>query len=69
MKVAEMTLASAYYTTNKARAAFYPGINITATAGWTNGSGVTVSNPGQFMFRRWLRWHSLSLTMVSWWPT
>ena len=43
VKVAEMTLASAYYTTNKARAAFYPGINITATAGWTNGSGVTVS--------------------------
>ena len=51
VKVAEMTLASAYYTTNKARAAFYPGINITATAGWTNGSGVTVSNPGQFMFQ------------------
>ena len=45
------TLASAYYTTNKARAAFYPGINITATAGWTNGSGVAVSNPGQFMFQ------------------
>ena len=39
VKVAEMTLASAYYTTN------------TATAGWTNGSGVTVSNPGQFMFQ------------------
>ena len=51
VRVAEMTLASAYYTTNKARAAFYPGINITATAGWTNGSGVTVSNPGQFMFQ------------------
>ncbi len=51
VKVAEMTLASAYYTTNKARAAFYPGLNITATAGWTNGSGITVSNPGQFMFQ------------------
>ncbi len=51
VKVAEMTLAGAYYTTNKARAAFYPGLNITATAGWTNGSGVTVSNPGQFMFQ------------------
>ena len=47
----EMTLASAYYTTNQARAAFYPGLNITATAGWTNGSGVQVSNPGQFMFQ------------------
>ena len=46
-----MTLASAYYTTNKARAAFYPGLNITATAGWTNGSGISVANPGQFMFQ------------------
>ena len=51
VKIAEMSLASAYYTTNKARAAFYPGLNITATAGWTNGSGITVANPGQFMFQ------------------
>ena len=51
VKIAEMNLASAYYTTNQARAAFYPGINITATAGWTNGSGVQISNPGQFMFQ------------------
>ena len=51
VKIAEMTLASAYYTTNKARAAFYPGVNITATAGWTNGSGISISNPGQFMFQ------------------
>ena len=51
VKIAEMTLASAYYTTNQARAAFYPGLNITATAGWTNGSGISVANPGQFMFQ------------------
>lgn len=51
VKIAEMSLASAYYTTNKARAAFYPGLNITAMAGWTNGSGITISNPGQFMFQ------------------
>lgn len=51
VKIAEMTLAGAYYSTNQARAAFYPGLNITATAGWTNGSGITVSNPGQFMFQ------------------
>ena len=51
VKIAEMTLASAYYKTNQARAAFYPGLNITGTAGWTNGSGVTVSNPGQFLFQ------------------
>ena len=46
VKIAEMTLARAYYTTNQARAAFYPGLTITGTAGWTNGSGVTVANPG-----------------------
>ena len=51
VKIAEMSLASAYYTTNKARAAFYPGLNITATAGWTNGSGITISDPGKFMFQ------------------
>ena len=51
VKIAEMTLASAYYSTNQARAAFYPGLNITATAGWTNGSGIQISNPGQFMFQ------------------
>ena len=51
VKIAEMTLAIAYYTTNQARAAFYPGLNITATAGWTNGSGIQVANPGQFMFQ------------------
>lgn len=51
VKIAEMTLAGAYYTTNKARAAFYPGLNITATAGWTNGSGLSIANPGQFMFQ------------------
>ena len=51
VKMAEMTLAAAYYTTNSARAAFYPGLNITGLAGWTNGSGVTVANPGEFMLQ------------------
>ena len=51
VKIAEMTLASAYYTTNQARAAFYPGLNITGTAGWTNGSGISVANPAEFMFQ------------------
>ena len=51
VKMAEMTLAAAYYTTNSARAAFYPGLNITGMAGWTNGSGIQVSNPGEFMLQ------------------
>ena len=49
VKAAEMTLASAYYTTNQARSAFYPSLTIGGTAGWTNGSGVTVANPGVFL--------------------
>ena len=49
VKVAEMTLASAYYTTNQARAAFYPGLNITGTAGWTNSAGAMVVNPGKVL--------------------
>lgn len=49
VKVAEMTLASAYYSTNQARAAFYPGLNITATAGWTNSAGAMVINPGKVL--------------------
>ena len=49
VKMAEMTLASTYYTTNSARAAFYPGLNITGTAGWTNSAGMAVLNPGKLI--------------------
>lgn len=49
VKMAEMTLAAAYYSTNSARAAFYPGLNITGTAGWTNSAGVAVLNPGKLI--------------------
>lgn len=51
VRVAEMNLAAAYYTTNMARAAFFPSIRITGMAGWTNGSGMTVFNPAQFMLQ------------------
>lgn len=51
VKIAEMTLAAAYYSTNQARAAFYPGLTITGTAGWTNGSNISVSNPGVFLMQ------------------
>ena len=51
VKMAEMTLAAAYYSTNQARAAFYPGLTITGTAGWTNGSNISVSNPGVFLMQ------------------
>lgn len=45
---AERSLAVAYYTTNSARAAFYPGLSITANGGFTNLLGSMVMNPGKF---------------------
>ena len=39
VKAAEMSLASCYYNTNSARAAFYPQITLSGSAGWTNNSG------------------------------
>ena len=45
---AEMSLAQAYYATNMARAAFYPGLTITANGGFTNMLGSMISNPGDW---------------------
>lgn len=45
---AERNLAVAYYATNSARAAFYPGLNITASGGFTNMLGSMIMNPGKF---------------------
>lgn len=46
VRAAEEGLASAYYSTNMARAAFYPGLTITANYGFTNMLGNMVKNPG-----------------------
>lgn len=45
---AERDMAIAYYATNSARAAFYPGLNITANGGFTNLLGSMIKNPGEF---------------------
>ena len=49
VKAAEMSLASCYYNTNSARAAFYPQITLSGSAGWTNSAGSMIINPGQFL--------------------
>ena len=46
---AEMTLANCYYQVNVARAAFYPALNITGSAAWTNSSGAGIVNPGKLL--------------------
>ncbi len=48
VRAAEWNLATAYYATNSASAAFYPGLNITANGGFTNLLGSMVVNPGKF---------------------
>lgn len=48
VRAAEESLAQAYYTTNIARAAFYPGLTITASYGFTNSFGTFIKNPGDW---------------------
>lgn len=48
IRAAEAALAIAYYATNQARAAFYPGLTITANYGFTNLAGSIVRNPGEW---------------------
>lgn len=49
VKAAEMSLANTYYNTNSARAAFYPQITISGSAGWTNSAGNMIVNPGKLL--------------------
>ncbi|MDE6071262.1 MAG: TolC family protein [Muribaculaceae bacterium] len=46
VRAAERGLAAAYYTTNSARAAFYPTLSISAQGGFTNLMGGLITNPG-----------------------
>lgn len=50
VQAAEQTLAAAFYGTNSARAAFYPGLTITANGGFTNLLGSVIKNPGEWFF-------------------
>lgn len=49
IKAAEEAVAVAYYNTNMARAAFYPGLTITANYGFTNIFGSYIKNPGDWI--------------------
>lgn len=49
VRVAERSLEQAFYATNQARAAFYPSITLSGSAGWTNSAGGMISNPAQFL--------------------
>ena len=49
VRQAETNLKMAFYATNIARSAFYPGITINASAGWTNSAGEAITNPAKFL--------------------
>lgn len=51
VRVAENGLATAFYATNSARAAFYPGLTITANGGFTNLLGSIIRNPGDWFIQ------------------
>lgn len=49
VRQAEYALAEAFYATNTARAAFYPSLTLSGSAGWTNDNGGIVLNPGKWL--------------------
>lgn len=49
VKAAELALTQAFYTTNEARSAFYPSVTLSGSAGWTNGAGEMILNPGKLL--------------------
>ena len=49
VRAAERSLEQAFYATNQARAAFYPSIVLSGSAGWTTSAGSMIVNPGKFL--------------------
>lgn len=49
VRAAERSLEQSFYATNQARAAFYPSIVLSGSAGWTNSAGSMIVNPGKFL--------------------
>lgn len=49
IRQAEYALQTAFYSTNVARAAFYPSLTLGGTIGWTNNSGAAIVNPGNWL--------------------
>lgn len=49
VKNAEYNLKQNFYGINVARAAFYPSLNLSGNAGWTNSLGGAIVNPGELL--------------------
>ena len=50
IRMANHAMAEAFYNTQAARAAFFPSITLTGSAGWTNSGGGMVVDPGKLLF-------------------
>lgn len=49
IRQSEQALAQACYATAEARAALYPSLTLSGSAGWTNNAGAVVVNPGKLL--------------------
>ena len=49
IRMANHAMEEAFYNTQTARAAFFPSITLSGTAGWTNSAGSAVVNPGKLL--------------------
>ena len=49
IRMANHAMEEAFYNTQAARAAFFPSITLTGTAGWTNSAGSAVIDPGKLL--------------------
>ncbi len=49
IRMANHAMEEAFYNTQAARAAFFPSINLSGSAGWTNSGGGIVVDPGKLL--------------------
>jgi NodT family efflux transporter outer membrane factor (OMF) lipoprotein len=49
IRISDLAMAEAFYNTQSARAAFFPSITLSGSAGWTNNNGIIV-DPGKFLW-------------------
>ena len=49
IRMANHAMEEAFYNTQAARSAFYPGITLSGSAGWTNDGGGAIVNPGKLL--------------------
>ena len=49
IRMANHAMEEAFYNTQAARSAFYPGITLSGSAGWTNSAGGAIVDPGKLL--------------------